>query len=48
MKYSEAELIDLIKRMVSIYVESYPADKEELNRFQIWVLNQWGYKNGQS
>lgn len=48
MKYSETQLIDLIKRMVEIYLESYPADKEELERFRAWVLGQWGYRDGQS
>ena len=48
MKYSESELIDLMRRMVAIYLESYPADEEELKRFQAWVLRQWGYRDGQS
>jgi hypothetical protein len=48
MKYSETQLIDLMKRMVAIYLESYPDDEEELKRFQAWVLVQWGYKDGQS
>lgn len=48
MKYSEPQLIDLMKRMIAIYLESYPDDKEELERFQRWVLQQWGYKDGQS
>ena len=48
MKYTETELIDLMKRMVAIYLESYPADKEELHRVQAWVLRQWGYQDGQS
>lgn len=48
MTYSEPELIDLMKRMVAIYLESYPADEEELKRFQTWVLRQWGYRDGQS
>lgn len=48
MKYSEPELIELMKRMIAIYLESYPADEEELRRFQAWVLRQWGYRDGQS
>jgi len=48
MKYSEPQLIDLMKRMIEIYLESYPADEEELKRFQTWVLRQWGYRDGQS
>jgi hypothetical protein len=46
--FKEPELIDLMKRMITIYLESYPADEEELKRFQIWVLRQWGYRDGQS
>lgn len=48
MKYSETELINLMKRMIAIYVESYPNDKEALERFQRWMLQQWGYRDGQS
>lgn len=48
MKYTEPELIDLMKRMMVIYLESYPDDKEVLQRFQTWVLRQWGYRDGQS
>jgi len=48
MKYSEPQLIDLMKRMIAIYLENYPADEEELRRFQNWVLKQWGYQDGNS
>jgi len=48
MKYNEPQLIDLMKRMIAIYLESYPDDAKELKRFQTWVLQQWGYKDGQS
>lgn len=48
MKYSETELINLMKRMIAIYLESYPDDKEGLERFQRWMLQQWGYRDGQS
>ena len=48
MKYSEPQLIDLMKRMIAIYLESYPADKDELERFQRWVLKAWGYEDGKS
>jgi hypothetical protein len=46
MKYSEPQLIDLMKRMIAIYLEGYPDDAEELKRFQRWVLEQWGYTDG--
>jgi hypothetical protein len=46
--FKETDLINLIKRMVSIYLESYPEDKEPVERFLRWVLQQWGYRDGQS
>ena len=45
--YKEPELIKLIKRMIAMYLESYPDDKEQLERFQRWVLRAWGYQDGQ-
>lgn len=45
--YKEPELIKLIKRMIAMYLESYPDDKEQLERFQRWVLKAWGYQDGQ-
>ena len=46
--FKEPELINLVKRMISIYLESYPEDREQLERFQRWVLKAWGYEDGQS
>jgi hypothetical protein len=46
--YKEPELIGLIRRMINIYLESYPDDKEQLSRFMSWVLKAWGYENGKS
>ena len=46
--FKEPELIQLIKRMVALYTESFPEDKEQLARFQSWVLKAWGYEDGQS
>ena len=48
MKYTEPQLIETMKRMIAIYLESYPDDAEELKRFQSWLLSQWGYRDGQS
>jgi hypothetical protein len=48
MKYSEPQMIELIKSMTTLYLESYPADQEQLQRFLDWVLQQWGYQHGQS
>jgi len=46
--FKETDLIDLIKRMANIYLESYPEDREQIERFIRWILKQWGYKDGQS
>ena len=46
--FKEPELIQLIRRMVALYLESYPDDREQLERFQRWVLKAWGYEDGQS
>jgi len=46
--FKETDLIALIKRMANIYLESYPDDREAIERFVRWVLQQWGYKDGKS
>jgi hypothetical protein len=46
--FKEPELIKLVKRMIALYLESYPDDREPLERFQRWVLKAWGYEDGQS
>jgi len=48
MPYTEPELIRLIKRLVRMYVERYPEDKEPVERFLSWILQQWGYEDGKS
>jgi hypothetical protein len=46
--YKEPEMIQLVRRMIALYLESYPDDREQLERFQRWVLKAWGYEDGQS
>lgn len=46
--FKEPELIQLIQRMVALYLESYPDDREQVERFQRWILKAWGYQDGQS
>ena len=46
--FKEPELIKLINRMIAMYIESYPDDRGQLERFQRWVLRAWGYEDGQS
>ena len=46
--FKEPELIGLIRRMINIYLESYPDDREQMERFLCWVLKAWGYEDGKS
>jgi hypothetical protein len=46
--FKEPELIQLIQRMVALYLESYPDDREQVERFQRWILKAWGYEDGKS
>jgi len=46
--FKEPDLINLIKTMAALYSESYPDDQESIQRFLTWILQQWGYKNGNS
>lgn len=48
MKYSELEMFETFDRLVRIYLESYPNDREQLERFLRWAYNQYGYTYGQS
>ena len=42
-KYTEPEMFQAFDRLVRIYLESYPDDKEELLRFMRWAYAQYGY-----
>ena len=48
MTYTKPELFEIINRLSCIYLESYPDDREGLERFLRWTHNQYGYKYGQS
>jgi hypothetical protein len=43
MQYSENEVFESLRRMVRIYLESYPEDREGLERFMRWTHTQFGY-----
>jgi len=43
MKYSETEMFEALRRMVRIYSESFPDDREGLERFLKWAHTQFGY-----
>jgi hypothetical protein len=46
--YTEPEMLTTVQRLIRIYLESYPDDKESLERFLTWALSQYGYKHGNS
>lgn len=43
MQYSEPEMFEALRRMTRIYLESYPEDREGLERFLRWAHTQFGY-----
>lgn len=45
---TEDQMIQTLRRMVAIYMESYPDDREQIERFLRWALHAWGYQDGQS
>ena len=46
--YTEPQMLETIQRLIRIYLESYPNDREGLERFQQWLLTQYGYNHGKS
>jgi hypothetical protein len=48
MPYSEPQIFETLNRLIRIYSESYPDDREGLERFSRWVHSQYGYTYGQS
>jgi len=45
-KYSEPQMFETFDRLVRIYLESYPDDRQQLERFLRWAHLQYGYKYG--
>lgn len=43
MKYSEPEMFEILRRLARIYLESYPADNDQVERFLRWAHHQYGY-----
>lgn len=43
-KYTESEMFEALRRLSRIYLESYPEDSEELERFLRWAHLQYGYE----
>jgi hypothetical protein len=46
--YTEPEMFENLNRLVKFYLESWPDDREQLERFLRWAHNQYGYVYGQS
>lgn len=44
--YTEPQVIEVITRLAKIYAESYPDDREGLERFLRWTYSQYGYTYG--
>lgn len=42
--YTEPQMFDIVTRLAKIYSESYPQDKEGLERFLRWAHTQYGYE----
>ena len=47
MPYTEPEIFEIVNRLTRVYLESYPNDREDLERFLRWAHAQYGYKYGQ-
>lgn len=45
-QYTEPEVFEIINRLARIYLESYPEDRDGLERFLRWAHLQYGYKYG--
>lgn len=45
-KYTEPEIFEIINRLARIYIESYPNDRDSLDRFLRWAHTQYGYQYG--
>lgn len=44
--YTEPEIFEIINRLARVYLESYPDDREGLERFLRWAHLQYGYQYG--
>jgi len=42
-KYTDKEMFEVFQRLARIYLESYPDDKTEIERFLRWSYHQYGY-----
>ena len=42
--YTEAQIIETIHRLCTVYIESNPESEQQMEDFLKWVYAQWGYK----
>lgn len=42
--YTEPDLIETFERLAKLYAESYPNDREAVERFMRWAHAQYGYE----
>ena len=41
--YTEPQVFETLNRLARIYLESYPDDRQGLERFLSWAHSQYGY-----
>jgi hypothetical protein len=41
--YTEPQVFETLNRLARIYLESYPDDRQGLERFLNWAHSQYGY-----
>jgi hypothetical protein len=46
--YTELEMFQTLDRLVRIYLESWPNDQPQLERFLRWAHHQYGYEHGKT
>lgn len=46
--YTEPQIFEAVNRLARIYLESYPDDQEQLERFLRWAHLQYGYNYGKT
>lgn len=44
MNYTETQVFELMRRLTRIYLESFPNDREQLERYLKWAHRQFGYE----
>ena len=47
-QYTEPQMFENLSRLARFYFESFPDDKEQVERFLRWAHSQYGYTYGRS